>query len=89
MLLLCLVGSQKLKSVYSLFLFTWDPTFDQVMILLTLVTLSPPSYNPHRFEFPTPFNPMLPLIDNQNISEPVCLAFEILKKNIHEKRVNV
>ena len=39
---------------------TVDPTFNLVIILVTLVSLSPTSYFPHRFEFLTPIDSMLP-----------------------------
>ena len=39
--------------------YTLDPFFDKVIILVTLATISLPSYHPHSFEFPALFNPML------------------------------
>ena len=59
----------------------------QPLILVTLISLSPLSYYIHHFEFPAPFNPILPQINNQKILEPMWYEQSMCYLNVHLSKV--
>ena len=54
-----------------LFYLTVESSFNKIMILITLVTLSPPLFYPHGWNTLPPFHLVWPRINNQKILDPV------------------